>query len=53
MLREIRQVAAKRDDLIAKEKAKSDGDRVIAGPGEGEAGAPVRRRRRATEEAAE
>ncbi len=51
MLRDLRQVAAKRDDLIARERAKSDGDRSLGGPG-GEAGAP-RRRRRPADEAAE
>jgi DNA-directed RNA polymerase subunit beta' len=50
-LRELRKVAGKRDDLIAKEKAKALAERALAGPGEGEA--PVRRRRRMTEEAAE
>jgi DNA-directed RNA polymerase subunit beta' len=50
-LRELRKVAGKRDDLIAKEKAKALAERALAGPGEGEA--PVRRRRRTTEEAAE
>jgi DNA-directed RNA polymerase subunit beta' len=54
MLRRLRKVAAKRDDLIAKENARLAADRVLSAPAEeGEAGAPVRRRRRATEEAAE
>ncbi len=53
MLREIRRVAAKRDELIAKEKAKSEDSRALSGPGDGEPAAPVRRRRRTTEEAAE
>ena len=51
MLRTLRKIASKRDDLIAKEKAKLDAERALAGPGEG--GVPVRRRRRTTEEAAE
>ena len=50
MLRRLRSVAAKRDDLIAKERARSDTDRALTGPGlEG----PRPRRRRHTEEAAE
>ena len=54
MLRELRKVAAKRDDLIAKERAKSSADKSLVAPGEGgEGGAPVRRRRRTAEEAAE
>ncbi len=53
MLRDLRKIAAKRDDLIAKEQAKSDGDQALGGPGMGEGAAPVRRRRRTTEEAAE
>ena len=48
MLRRIRKIAAKRDELIAKENAKG-AERSLAGPGEGAA----RRRRRPTEEAAE
>jgi DNA-directed RNA polymerase subunit beta' len=54
MLRRIRKVAQHRDDLIAKEKAKQDADRVLNPPAEGEA-SPARRRRRSetTEEAAE
>jgi DNA-directed RNA polymerase subunit beta' len=44
MLRRLRKVAAKRDELIDKEK-KADADRALAGPGEGVA----RRRRRAAE----
>jgi DNA-directed RNA polymerase subunit beta' len=50
MLRRLRKVAAKRDELIAKEKAKVDADKALAGPGEA---APRERRRRRTEEAAE
>ena len=52
-LRELRNIAAKRDDLIAKEKAKAALDRAIGGPGGDGESAPVRRRRRAAEEAAE
>ena len=52
MLRRLRRVAAKRDELIAAEKARLAAERALSGPEEG-AGAPVRRRRRATEEAAE
>jgi DNA-directed RNA polymerase subunit beta' len=50
MLRRLRKIAAKRDELIAKERAKTDGDPALAGPGEG--ASPVRRRRR-LEDAAE
>ncbi|MGE3067264.1 MAG: DNA-directed RNA polymerase subunit beta', partial [Hyphomicrobiaceae bacterium] len=53
MLRRLRKVAAKRDELIAKEKAKLDADKVLAAPTEGEGVSPVRRRRRTPEEAAE
>src|SRR5882672_7945295 len=35
MLRRIRKVAAKRDELIAKENAKTEGDKALAGPGDG------------------
>src|SRR4029079_13644467 len=35
MLRRIRKVAAKRDELIAKENAKMDGDKALAGPADG------------------
>jgi DNA-directed RNA polymerase subunit beta' len=52
MLRELRKIATKRDDMIAREKARADAERALAGPGEGEE-QPVRRRRRAPEEAAE
>ena len=52
MLRDLRKVAAKRDELIAKEKAKAEAERSLLGPG-AEGAAPVRRRRRTTEEAAE
>lgn len=50
MLRRLRSIAGKRDDLIAKERARMD-DQAIAGPdGDGTGG---RRRRRSSEEAAE
>ncbi|MGD9805561.1 MAG: DNA-directed RNA polymerase subunit beta' [Hyphomicrobiaceae bacterium] len=50
MLRELRKIATKRDDLISKERARAEAERAIGGP-DGEE-PPVRRRRR-TEEAAE
>ena len=54
MLRRLRKVAAKRDDLIAKENARLAADRALTAPAaDGETSAPIRRRRRATEEAAE
>jgi DNA-directed RNA polymerase subunit beta' len=47
MLRRLRKVAAKRDELIDKEKSKGSGEPALAGPvGEG---TPVRRRRRVGE----
>jgi DNA-directed RNA polymerase subunit beta' len=54
MLRRLRKEAAKRDDLIAKEKAKFDAEKALAAPAEG-GGAlrPPERRRRRTEAAAE
>jgi DNA-directed RNA polymerase subunit beta' len=54
MLRRLRKEAAKRDDLIAKEKAKFDAEKALAAPTEG-GGAlrPPERRRRRTEAAAE
>ena len=48
-LRRLRKIAAKRDALIAREQAKVDAEKALAGPGE----TPVRRRRRTTEEAVE
>jgi DNA-directed RNA polymerase subunit beta' len=48
MLRRLRKIAAKRDDLIDKEKAKVDVERSLAGPA-AEGAAPVRRRRRVAE----
>jgi len=52
MLRDLRKIAAKRDDLIAKEKAKAEAERALLGS-TAEATPPIRRRRRTTEEAAE
>jgi DNA-directed RNA polymerase subunit beta' len=54
MLRRLRKEAAKRDELIAKEKAKFEAERALAAPTEAEG--PLRgpeRRRRRTEAAAE
>jgi DNA-directed RNA polymerase subunit beta' len=51
MLRRLRKIAAKRDELIAKEQAKTDGDKALVGPG-GDAPRTERRRRR-LEDAAE
>ena len=48
-LRRLRKIAAKRDELIAREQAKVDVEKALAGPSE----APVRRRRRPTEEVVE
>jgi DNA-directed RNA polymerase subunit beta' len=55
MLRRFRKVAAKRDELIAKERAKSEAENAaLRGPAEGGAlRPPERRRRRPTEAAAE
>ena len=53
MLRRIRKEAAKRDELIAKEKAKFDAEKALAAPAEGGALRPPERRRRRTEAAAE
>jgi DNA-directed RNA polymerase subunit beta' len=49
MLRRLRKIAAKRDELIARERAKSEAERALAGPVE----MPRERRRRRAEEAAE
>jgi DNA-directed RNA polymerase subunit beta' len=51
MLRRLRKVAAKRDELIAKEKAKADADKALAGPTP-TTGSRIeqRRRRRPTDE---
>jgi DNA-directed RNA polymerase subunit beta' len=48
MLRRLRREAVKRDELIAKEKAKVDATGALAGPA-GEGGPAARRRRRAAE----
>ncbi len=48
-LRRLRKIAAKRDELIAREQAKVDAEKALAGPSE----EPVRRRRRPTEEVVE
>jgi DNA-directed RNA polymerase subunit beta' len=48
MLRGLRRIAAKRDELISKEKAKSDAERALA-PAGADAGGPARRRRRVAE----
>jgi DNA-directed RNA polymerase subunit beta' len=48
-LRRLRKIASKRDELIAREQAKVDAEKALAGP----AATPVRRRRRTTEEAVE
>jgi DNA-directed RNA polymerase subunit beta' len=53
MLRRVRKIAAKRDELIAKEKARSDSDKALAAPVEGGGMRPPERRRRRTEAAAE
>jgi DNA-directed RNA polymerase subunit beta' len=53
MLRRLRKIAAKRDELIAKENARVSSERALQAPAEGDAAGPARRRRRATEEAAE
>jgi DNA-directed RNA polymerase subunit beta' len=53
MLRRIRKVAAKRDELIAKEKAKAEAERALAAPEGGMVIRPPERRRRRTEAAAE
>ena len=53
MLRRIRKEAAKRDELIAKEKAKFDAEKALAAPAAEGALRPPERRRRRTEAAAE
>jgi DNA-directed RNA polymerase subunit beta' len=50
MLRRLRKIAARRDELIAKERAKMEAERALAGP---MGDAPRERRRRRAEEAAE
>jgi len=54
MLRRLRKEAAKRDELIAKEKAKFEAEKAaLSAPEEGSALRPPERRRRRTEAAAE
>jgi DNA-directed RNA polymerase subunit beta' len=53
MLRRIRKEAAKRDELIAKEKAKFDAEKALAAPADGALRPPAERRRRRTEAAVE
>jgi DNA-directed RNA polymerase subunit beta' len=53
MLRRIRKEAAKRDELISKEKAKFDAEKALTAPQEGVLRPPAERRRRRTEAAAE
>jgi hypothetical protein len=53
MLRRIRKEAARRDELIAKEKAKFDAEKALAAPADGGVLRPPERRRRRTEAAAE
>jgi DNA-directed RNA polymerase subunit beta' len=53
MLRRVRKIAAKRDELIAKEKAKSEAEKALAAPAEGGVVRTGERRRRRTEAAAE
>jgi DNA-directed RNA polymerase subunit beta' len=48
MLRGLRRIAQKRDELISKEKARSEGDKSLSAPGM-EAGGLARRRRRVAE----
>ena len=52
-LAKMGKIAAKRDELIAKEKAKSEAERALAAPAEGSAVRTGERRRRRTEAAAE
>jgi DNA-directed RNA polymerase subunit beta' len=52
MLRRLRKEAMRRDELIAKERARFDAQRALEGPAEG-LRAPERRRRRPSEAAAE
>jgi DNA-directed RNA polymerase subunit beta' len=53
MLRRVRKIAAKRDELIAKEKAKAEAEKALAAPPEGQVLRAPERRRRRTEAAAE
>jgi len=50
MLRRLRKIAARRDELIAKEQAKVDAEKALTSPDDGDG---ARRRRRTSEEAAE
>ena len=50
MLRRLRKVAAKRDELIAKEKSKSDADKSLSGPSASGSRLEQRRRRRPADE---
>ncbi len=50
MLRRLRKVAAKRDELIAKEKSKSDADKALSGPSASGSRLEQRRRRRPADE---
>ncbi len=53
MLRRLRKIAARRDELIAKEKAKVDADKALSGPAMPGPSRIEQRRRRRSEEAAE
>src|SRR5262249_34550066 len=55
MLRRLRKEAARRDELVAKERARFDAKRALEAPADGGVGmrSPERRRRRPTEAAAE
>jgi hypothetical protein len=55
MLRRLRREAVRRDELIAREKAKFDAQKALEGPADAAGGlrSPERRRRRTTEAAAE
>jgi DNA-directed RNA polymerase subunit beta' len=53
MLRRLRKEATRRDDLIAKERAKFAAQKALEGPEDGEVRPPERRRRRQTEAAVE
>jgi DNA-directed RNA polymerase subunit beta' len=48
MLRQLRRIASKRDELISKEKARADAEKALSPPGM-EMGGPARRRRRVAE----
>ena len=53
MLRRLRKIAGKRDDMIAKENARIDTERQIAAPSADTSGGEPLRRRRRPEAAAE